>query len=212
MESLLATTLWDEHNWKIIQGRIAAVQCAHYLNVGRNVIAKKFCDEFASECEIFVALDTDHSFTPQQVMHLVSLVDPITSPVVSGLYYACDELGNQVRPVVLRRKSDGSLDTQWEIPPDCMIEVDVVGMGFCAIHRDVLLGIRNLAGDHWYDFDETDRGDFMPEDNAFCRRVKEYLGLPIHVHSGIEIGHVKTVEISGKDKRRADRAQKGLAP
>lgn len=207
MESLLTTMLWDSHTWNIIQGRIIPQHCAHYLNVGRNALAKRFCDQYASECEVFVSLDTDHGFNPADVAHIVSLVDPVTRPVVSGLYYACDDLGAQVRPIVLRRKADGSLDTVWEFAANDLVEVDVVGMGFCAIHRDVLLRIRELAGDHWFDFDETEAGDFMPEDNAFCRRVTEYLGHKIYVHTGIEIGHVKTFELTGKNKQRRATAQ-----
>lgn len=202
MESLLTTTLWDIGNWNVIQGRVLPQHCAHYLNVGRNALTKRFCDKFASEAEIFISLDTDHGFTPQQVMHLASLVDPVTRPVVSGLYYACDDLGEQVRPVALRRKKDGSLETVWDFPKDELVKVDVVGMGFCAIHRDVFLKIREFAGDRWFDFDETERGDFMPEDNAFCRRVTDFLGYEIYLHTGIEVSHVKTFELTGARERR----------
>lgn len=208
MESLLTTALWDIGNWNVIQGRIIPQHCAHYLNVGRNALAKRFCNRFAAEAEVFVSLDTDHGFTPQQVMQLVAMVDPVSRPVVSGLYYACDDLGEQVRPVVLRRKPDGSLETFWDYQPNDMLEVDVVGMGFCAIHRDVLLKMREFAGDRWYDFDETEHGDFMPEDNAFCQRVTDYLGHKIYVHTGIEVSHVKVFELTGrhKAKRQMERA------
>lgn len=202
-ESLVDALLFDLNAWKQINGRVVKQFCAHYLNEGRNALVREFLDNPAyRDAEILVSLDTDQTFKPEQVLHLAELVDAETRPVVSGLYYACDYLGEQVRPVMLRRRADGALVSDWEFKRGTLVDVDVVGMGFCAIHRSVLERMRELAGDTWYDFDETERGAFMPEDNAFCRRVKEYLGLPIVVHTGIVVGHLKCVELTERSEKR----------
>lgn len=201
-ESLLRTVVYDAATWNILQARVQPQFCAHYLNIGRNALTTLMCDQWAESCPVFVSLDTDHSFTPQQVMHLVSLVDPVTRPVVSGLYFACDGQGKQVRPVMLRRNVNGDLETMWDYPENQLVEVDVVGMGFCAISVPWLLRMREHNGDHWYDFDETVHGLFMPEDNAFCARIQEFLGGKIHVHTGIVVGHEKTVLLGAEHQKQ----------
>jgi hypothetical protein len=206
MESLLATLTYDSHVWKVLQNRVVPTHCPHYFNVGRNNFIKQFLAETDESVEVLISLDTDQVFAPEQVMHLLALVDPVERPVVSGLYHACDNLGEQVRPLVMKRHADGGLHCEWDFPSDQLVEVDAVGMGFCAIHRQALLELREGIGEHWFDFDETARSDFMPEDDAFCRRVQEMLGKKIYVHTGIDIGHVKPCLLRATNARRKPRA------
>lgn len=201
-ESLLRTVVYDAATWNILRARVQPQFCAHYLNIGRNALMALMCDQWATECSVFVSLDTDHKFTPQQVMHLVSLVDPDTRPCVSGLYFACDGQGRQVRPVMLRRQANGDLDTMWEYPENELVEVDVVGMGFCAISVPWLVRMRELNGARWFDFDETVHGKFMPEDNAFCERLQAFLGGKIYVHTGIVVPHEKTVLLGAEHQKQ----------
>lgn len=205
MESLLALQAYDAQVWRVLEHRILPVNCAHYLNVGRNELVRRFLRETSPEVRVMVSLDTDQTFTPEQFMRLLALVDPVDRPIVSGLYYACDELGAQIRPVMLRRREDGLPQSVWDFPRDEMVEVDVVGMGFCAMDRGMLERYAEQAGPTWFDFDKTDRGVFMPEDNAFCARMQTLMGAKIHVHTGIVVGHLKTVELTTKDERRLNR-------
>lgn len=197
MESLLAAQLHDQHVWNMLKGRIIPTPCPHYFNLGRNQLTAAFCDQYGNECDVFVSLDTDHAFLPAQLWEIAALVDPVERPIVSALYHACDDNGRQVRPIILRRQPDESLKTVWDFPPNQLVECDVVGMGFCAISAPWLLRMRASIGDHWYDFEENARGDFMAEDDAFCFRMQQYLGAKIFVHTGIQIGHMKTVELRG---------------
>jgi hypothetical protein len=208
-ESLLRTVLYDLETWGIIKGRVLPVVCSHYLNRGRNQLTQRYCDELAAHAEVFVSLDTDQVWVPPQVMHLVSLVDPVHSPIVSGTYWACDELGEQIRPVVLKRNSDATTSSVWDLPENTLMECDVVGMGFCAIHRDVLMNMRKVYGNRWYDFDETNAGKFMIEDDAFCARAQA-MGYKIHVHTGIDVGHIKPCELRAKHARKKEATQEGL--
>lgn len=201
-ESLLRTLVYDAQTWQILEGRVLPVHCAHYLNVGRNTLARRWLAEMPAEVEVFVSLDTDHVFTPEQVMHLISLVSLPERPIVSGLYFACDDNGAQVRPVLLKRRNDFRLETLWDYPKDALVEVDVVGMGFCAIHRTVLEQLAEHGEGEGFDFDETPNGAFMPEDNAFCFAAQHFLGAKIHVHTGIVVGHMKTVCLTDADMRR----------
>lgn len=202
MESVIKALLYDMRMWKIIQGRVVPIHCPHYFNIGRNQLHRKFIEAFSHECKVFVSLDTDHAWTPEQLMELIAHVDPIDRPIVSGRYYACDDLGAQVRPVAMRRKPDGSLESVWDMPKDQLVEVDVVGMGFCAISTELLLGMSKHDDYHAFDFDMTGRGDFMPEDNAFCQRAQQLMGAKIYVHTGIDIGHIKPFELRAEHERQ----------
>lgn len=200
-ESLLEAVVYDIGWLNVVRNRVVSQFCSHYFNIGRNALVAKVLDHYGDECEVFVSLDTDHVFTPDQLMHLISLVDD-DHPVVSGLYYANDHDGQQVRPVMLRRRVDGATETMWQFPRNDLVEVDVVGMGFCAIKMSVLRELRKEIGDTWFDFGETSQGRFMIEDDAFCRRVQEYLGKPIYVHTGLVLGHMKTCELGARHERR----------
>jgi hypothetical protein len=202
MECLLDLIWYDEDTWQVLGRRIVPVMCAHYLAVGRNELVKKMLRLVPEDVSVFVILDTDNTFKPAQIMELAAAVDPVERPVVSALYWACDNLGEQVRPLVLRRRADGELTVDWDYPADQLIEVDVVGMGATAVHRRVFQDLQTEIGERWFDFDESPKGNFMPEDNAFCRRVQEMLGAKIHLHTGIQVGHVKWFEIGKRDERR----------
>lgn len=200
-ESLLEALVYDLGFLNIFKSRVVSQFCSHYFNLGRNKLAARICDNYADECEVVVFVDTDHVFTPQQLLHLISLVDE-EHPVVSGLYYAADDDGGQVRPIMLRRRADGTAETMWQFPRNDLVEVDVVGMGFCAMKMSVLTELRRELGDAWFDFSETSNGHFMIEDDAFCRRVQEYLAMPIFVHTGIVVGHLKACELDARHERR----------
>lgn len=205
MECVIELLLYDNQTWNILEWRVVPMMCAHYLSVGRNQLTKKMLQIIPEDVEIFVSVDTDNTFTPVEMMQLVAAVDPVERPVVGGLYWACDNLGEQVRPLVLRRRADGELNVEWEYPPDVIMEVDVVGMGLTAVHRRIYRELQVEIGDHWFDFDESAAGNFMPEDNAFCRRVQEMLGAKIHLHTGLQAGHVKMFELRKRDERKSTR-------
>src|ERR1043165_6269685 len=111
-ESLLETVVYDLGFMNVIKNRVIAQHCSHYLNVGRNKLAARLCDNYATECDVALILDTDHVFTPHQALELISPVSD-DRPVVSGLYYAADDDGGQVRPIMLRRRTNGTLETMW---------------------------------------------------------------------------------------------------
>jgi len=196
MESLLSVLFLDKHYGSRIDNRVFAAPCSHYLNLGRNALIRQFLADPESG-EVIVLIDTDQTFMPGQVHLLADCVDELDRPIVSGLYYAADDLGRHVRPVLGDIDSQGKARTAWgkaELTP-CLVEVDEVGMGFCAIHRSVFLEMREHIGEHWFDFDEREDGEFMLEDAAFCRRAKLHLGKKISVHTGIKVGHIKPIEV-----------------
>jgi hypothetical protein len=188
MRSVLELLAADAGVEKVFENRVIAVPSSPYLNLGRNQVAAAFLDRYPPEVEILLSLDTDQSFRPSQARRLIALVND-RRPLVSGLYYAQTE--NLRYPIVLRRSqiNDG-FDIVGDFAENSLEEVDLVGMGFCAIHRSLLEQWRIAHGDTWFDFGKRPSGKFMAEDEAFCREVQQ-LGHKIYVHTGLVVGHYK---------------------
>jgi len=70
-----ATLLYDQHTWNVLQNRVLKQFCAHYLNVGRNAVVRRFLDE--TDAQVLVKVDTDNTWEPVQLMRLLACVDAI---------------------------------------------------------------------------------------------------------------------------------------
>lgn len=193
-ESLLRLQSYDFVNWRCLCGRIVPHHCGLYLNHGRNEWLKKVLRDHAETCPVVVSVDTDNLFTPEQVFHLVSLCTD-EHPIVSALYFICDQYGKQHRPLLVKRRPDDSFETIWEYQADTLVPSDVVGMGFCAMRTKLLMEYGEKHGGTWFDFDKTKAGTFLPEDTAFSFRMKDLMGVQPMVHTGIIVGHMKYVDV-----------------
>lgn len=178
---------------RLIDGRILRKFSPPYPNLGRNELVRAFL-ELPREVDRLVFVDDDNTWEPWQLRALCELATP-ERPVVSALYFAYDDQRGNPRPILLRRTPGGGMGTTWTWDGGLM-EVDVVGMGCCAIHRSVLEAQRGC----WFDYATGPGGEFLIEDRAFCERVQQ-LGKPIFVHTGIESGHCKLATIGSRQYR-----------
>lgn len=86
---------------------------------------------------------------------------------------------------------------------DGVEEVDGVGLGFAVIHRTVFERVAEAFGPthpHRPWFDCSDFGPYQEppsEDLSFCHRVRA-LDIPILVHTGARVGHVKSTVVMGR--------------
>jgi len=78
------------------------------------------------------------------------------------------------------------------------VKVSATGAACLLMHRDALELVRKTSNDPaapW--FRETSVGAplaLMGEDMTFCLRCQA-AGIPVHVHTGVRAGHMKTVMI-----------------
>jgi hypothetical protein len=148
----------------------------------------------------FLLLDDDHSWLHTQPYELLDLVSP-ERPVVSGLYFAVESKNAEkpyVRPLVFRYpKAPNGVDdrntylTLYNYPRNALVEVHHIGLGFCAIWRELLEEWQRAHGPTWFDFGHRPNGRHIIEDEAFCRRVLHEMNRPIFVHTGICVKHWK---------------------
>ena len=173
---------------RVFDLRVIRHKSPPYPNLGRRKLVRKFLAE-CPDAEVLVIVDDDAQFEPWQPGALASLVSE-ARPVVQALYFSYDEAQGGVRPIVLKRKPDGSLGTIWHYEPNTMKPVDSIGTHFVAIHRTALEDWRRLRGETWFDYGTRPNGDFALEDEAFAVRMLE-LGHPLYVHTGIHVQHWK---------------------
>jgi hypothetical protein len=159
------------------------------IAIARNQLVTRFLE---TECEWLWTIDTDIVFRPDTLPRLLGVADPLYCPVVSALYR------------VLRKGEQGP--AAYEAGPDdkgCFIpltehldggrlrRVAGLGAGCMLIHRSVLEDIAAKHGPRWFTEMEWNEHP-VGEDLSFCIRAQQ-CDIRLHVHTGIQVGHVKPV-------------------
>jgi GT2 family glycosyltransferase len=166
------------------------------ISEGRNLIVRRFLDECRAPWLLMT--DTDMVFTPADVDRLVTAADPLRRPVLGALCYAQDGTTGEKQPTMYELvQEDGGGQVgfaRYKIwPEDVCMPVSATGAAFLLMHRDALAAIGKASGDRaapW--FRESVIGSaLVGEDMTFCLRAGA-AGIPVHVHTGVRVGHVKT--------------------
>lgn len=169
----------------------------------------QICDHFLTT-ELFKAadwllmLDDDMAFDADMVDKMMQVADPETVPVLGGLCFAGRPGGPQW-PTVYRmyNEDDGTFGVEPvnDYPRDALVKVGATGAACMLIHRQVLVAMSNHYGKQadgrpnpypWFQEGlSTAKGVPLGEDILFCKRAV-MIGVPLHVHTGIKLGHCKT--------------------
>lgn len=157
--------------------------------------------------------DTDMGFQADALEQLLEVADP-ERPVIGGLCFmqrevepdGCGGWRVQPRPVMFTwRVTDdwtGFDLVDDDYPRDTLVQVAGTGSAFILIHRSALVTVADKFGPHWYSqVQNPTTGQVLSEDLSFCTRLAA-AGLPLFVHTGVRISHLKQVWI---DESFADR-------
>ncbi len=174
---------------------VAALESGPNLSTGRNLIVREFLDGNLAPW-LFMA-DTDMSFGADTVDRLIAAADPQERPVVGGLCFSLSQGRKYPTMYELVEGAPGGLAFRRyrEWPDDACVRVSATGAACLLMHRDALLAVEKRADDPcapW--FRESAIGApmaLMGEDLTFCLRCAA-AGIPVHVHTGVKIGHMKT--------------------
>ncbi len=189
----------------------------------RNRMVKTFLD--LDGIDWFLMIDTDMVFQPDLVDRLVEAAHPEKRPIVGGLCfsYMVDRQDRKFWPTLFALiPGTERLRRLTKYPQNALIPVAATGAACLLIHRSVLVAMREkfppprpwFDETKFYDFDEEGKpiwesGDEISEDITFCLRAAS-LGFPVHVHTGIKLGHVKDFEVD-EDMFLAEQAAIDLA-
>jgi len=164
------------------------------ISTARNKIVRDFLDRQSAPW--LLMCDTDMVLQPDALDRLIAAADPAERPVLGALCFSLDA-GEQVCTMYeLTEPAPGRVAfaryTQW--PEDSVMRVSATGAACLLLHRDALEAVEKHAGDvaaPW--FRETGAGPMalMGEDMTFCLRCAA-AGIPVHVHTGVRAGHMKT--------------------
>ena len=177
----------------------------------RNNTAAQFLD---TDCDWLLWVDTDMGFAPEALTQLLEVAGPDHLPVVGGLCFMQrevepDGMGGwriQPRPVLFTWHVGDTFtgfDLITDYPRDTVVQVAGTGSAFILIHRSALETVADKYGaGHWYSqVQNPTTGQVLSEDLSFCTRLAG-AGIPLAVHTGVRISHLKQVWI---DEAFADR-------
>ena len=175
---------------------VRALESGPNISTPRNMLVRDFLEDNLAPW-LFMC-DTDMWFPADTVDRLIAAADPVERPVVGGLCWSLVQ-GERFPTMyeLTRKEEDGPLAfvryRDW--PEDTCVRVSATGAACLLMHRDALLAVEKAARDPaapW--FRESAVGAplaLMGEDMTFCLRCAA-AGIPVHVHTGVKAGHLKT--------------------
>ena len=176
---------------------VLAYQSGPNICTGRNQLVNSFLTEYSAPW--LLMLDTDMVFSESTAARLIAAADPLERPVVGALCFSQNFGGAPYSTMYdLTEPEPGRLAfarrSEW--PEDECVEVSATGAACLLMHRDALEKVRKTSNDvaaPW--FRELPIGAplaLMGEDMTFCLRAAA-AGIPVHVHTGVQVGHMKPV-------------------
>ena len=172
-----------------------AVPSGPNISEGRNLLVRRFLEE--TRAPWLWMLDTDMVFAPGALDRLIAAAHPEKRPVVGALCYSQDEHGGDPHPTLYELVEENGQPgfARYKIwPEDICFPVGATGAACLLMHRAALKHVEDFIGDRaapW--FRETPVGAaLIGEDMTFCLRCRT-AGIPVHVHTGVSVGHVKPV-------------------
>lgn len=136
-------------------------------------------------------LDSDVIPPPNAILRMMSH----RRPVISGVY------ARRSPPHALPVAQKGGRWVEPNLPPNTLMEVDVVGAGCLLIHRSVFEKMphqdprRGKTHFDWrVDMPGLPPGEGMSEDFTWCLAVRRNLGIPILLDTGVVCAHVGFAE------------------
>lgn len=190
-QSIALTLLHDAQAHKRIAGFLSLASSPR-ISAARTQIVDTFLD-FAGEPEWLWMVDADMDFTGDTLDRLLEAADPVSRPILGGLCF----VGGRTQPphptlYALTGDADAAtMTTVVDWPRGQVVKVDATGAACLLVHRTVFKQLADRYPRPFPWFAETFLGEAqIGEDVTFCLRARR-AGIPVHVHTGVEIGHIK---------------------
>jgi hypothetical protein len=177
--------------------QVLAVGSGPNISHARNTVCRQFLEQ--DRADWLFMCDTDMWFERDMIDRLTAAADPAARPVLGALCFSqnTDNGGGEPYPTMyeLTERPGGDLAfvryKRW--PEDTVMRVAGTGAAALLIHRRALEAVEKRAADPaapWFRESQT-KTALMGEDLTFCLRCAA-AGIPVHVHTGVRAGHMKT--------------------
>ncbi len=173
-----------------------SMQTGPVMSLARWSLAKRFLHDH-KPIPWLLFLDDDMVFLPSIVDDLLAIANPTKVPVLGGLCFTADRHGGQVYPTIYFRNDAGGYSPTKHLPENELVRCDATGAACLLVHRSVFLKTDDGGALPWFS-EIVEDGLHFSEDTAFCRRLAR-ADIPVHVHTGIHLGHVKPRVIEAAD-------------
>lgn len=207
VSSLTSVYRYDHlHSQRLLRGSEIALMSGPRVAEARSQIVDQFLTSPICEgIDWLWMVDDDMTFEPDCLERLVEAAHPTERPIVGGLCFAGGQ-GLPMRPTLFRITAEwGDMEPIHDYPHDTLCKVDATGAACLLIHRQVFIGMKAAFGTRadgsnnpypWFVEGMTNRrGGPYGEDTAFCIKANS-LGIPLYVHTGVRLGHVKSFELT----------------
>lgn len=144
--------------------------------------------------------DTDMVFAPDALTRLIKAASAEHAPITGALCYSQNDGASDPYPVMYELVQEPgkpmafTRPASW--PEDSLVRVSATGAAFLLLHREALEAVRDGKDPAAPWFRETAIPGaplaLMGEDMTFCLRAGA-AGIPVHVHTGVQVGHIKPV-------------------
>lgn len=208
LDSVFGTLLRDNaRNARILRyGGQIAIESGPRVAEARSQIVNEFLtNPLYQQAEWLWMVDVDMTWDAQAYDTLLATIDAEKRPIVGGLCFAGGR-SSRIYPTLYRLLNEGgTVEAVSEYPEDALVKVDATGAAFLCVHRSVLHKMGVVFGKQpngnpnpypWFVEGMVNQdGDAYGEDITFCMRAN-HLGIPIYVHTGIKVGHIKSIELN----------------
>ena len=180
----------------------------HLLSRQRNELVSSWLDNTSAPWLLMV--DTDHRVPVAAFDKMVAAAHAVSAPVISALCFAAyparpGDLYPTPVPAIYKHADAGQYLAFNDYPRDRLVKIDAAGTGCLLMHRSALEKVREMRPEgmspRWCFFIDGPVGeDWYSEDLSFMRRL-EAAGVPIHVHTGAIMPHLKTYTLTDAHHR-----------
>lgn len=201
--------LWETGRYEIVvaPGTSSFVSFARMKTLGLDVLRGKDQKPFnGNDYDVFVSIDSDVVFSPDQLVELIESTN--THPVVAGMYLMADckhlaavkdwDTEYFTTHGTFEFLTPESVNSIRDMTQTKFMPVSYVGMGFIAIRKEVLDGLKypyfHADLQHMRAPDGTEIIEMCSEDVAFCKNVQA-AGYTVYLHTSLRVGHIKDLVI-----------------
>jgi GT2 family glycosyltransferase len=210
-KSLYSSLIYDLAREQRIAGIIDEYSSAN-VSTARNNVVRQFLADHDAAWLLFI--DADMVWEAEAPLRLLAAADEDDTPILGALCHGAihDELFSTIF-VIAEHEGATKMQRLRDYPDGGGIgKCSATGAAFLLVHRSVLAKVEAQHFDEAFPwFQETSIGRApVSEDVTFCLRAGR-LGIPVHVHTGVEAGHHKSTVLTKAKLREQQRLTAVLA-
>jgi hypothetical protein len=196
MSSMTSMLLRDAQGAKKIRNVVPMRSTVNICNARNNVV-RHFLN---SGDDWLLMIDSDMVFRPTLIDDLFrGFTNVEEMPIIGALTFSATRNGMVVPHIYYwaPEKSKETLSTVKVYSKNKIIKVGAIGAGCFAVHKDALGMIFASHKDDYHPWfkEVMYKGTLLGEDVTFCKRARD-INIPIHVNTGVKVGHSKPMIIS----------------